>query len=389
MTLSLFGSACFIAMPKSLYLNMIARLLIGFSFGYSYLVCIVHASEIMTQKLRGMVVLSFNFIVLSSILVNESIIISTDHEKHAFGTMQWFGIYGAIFGVLGMIFLPFLTHESPVQLIQRNKENEALSIMIKVRNESTETYTIRNEFNELKTMVEEDKQFSPKIFLDGNERALIMITLLRVGNVLAFNYGLNMIRYMNTNNIFEAEDGVNLSGVLLMTIRMMTAVFTLFTIDNKGRKSHFLISFGGSSVSLILLGFLIFWFNNGIIIAIVQILIEIFGGIGIGSVADVYSSEAFATSKKSASIFVTMSIEFALQALIIALTFSTEITKVYSAFYVIVSGGLLLLITYYLNKKLPETAGMSIRQSRNEFLKSGEIVFSGGNKSPQTQITFH
>jgi MFS family permease len=367
---------------------MFARFLIGFSFGYSYLVCIVHASEIMTQKLRGMIVITFNFMMLSSIVVNESIVISTDHEKHALGTMQWIGIYGAFFGIFGMILLPFFTRESPVQLIQRNKENEALSIMIKVRNESTETYSIRNEFNELKTMVEEDKQFSPKIFLDGNERALIMITLIRVGNVLAFNYGLNMIRHVNTE-IFKDDDGVNLAGTVFMTIRMMSALITIFTIDNKGRKLHFLISFGGSSVSLIFLGFLIFWYNNVNIIAVTQILIEIFGGIGIGSVADVYSSEAFATSKKSASLFVTISIEFAMQALIIALSYNSEITKVYSAFYLIVSGGLLLLITYYLKKKLPETAQMSIRQSRNEFLKTGEIVFSGGNKSPPTQITFH
>lgn len=388
LTLSFLGSACFIAMPKSLYLNVAARLLIGFSFGYSYLVCIVHASEIMTQKLRGMIVATFNFIVLSSILINETFVIATDHEVHALGTMQWIGIYGAIFGVLGIALLPMLTHESPVLLIRRNKDSDALSLMIKVRNENSETYEIRNEFNELKTMVEEDKQFSPKIFLDGNERALIMVALLRLGNVLSFNFGLNMIRMANVSQ-FDGEDNVNFGGTLLMTVRMMAALFTLFTFDTKGRRPYFLISFGGTSFALIIFGFLIYFYNNPIIIAIVQVIIEIFGGIGIGSVADVYSSEAFGTMKKAYSIFVTIAIEFGLQALIIALTFGTELTRTFSAVYPIVSGGVLLLITYYLKEKLPETAKMSIRQTRNEFLKSGEIVFSGGNKSSPSTITFH
>jgi hypothetical protein len=107
-----------------------------------------------------------------------------------------------------------------------------------------------------------------------------------------------------------------------------------------------------------------------------------------GLISDVYSSEAFSTLKKAKSIAFTSIIEMALHIIIITLTFNHKAPSVtYDWIYLLVSGILLLALTIVLKKELPETGKMSIRQSRNEFLKSGEIVFSG-SKMPQQNITF-
>lgn len=379
-------------MSKSLYLIMASRLLIGFTYGYVYVTCIVHASEIMTQTLRGMIVATFNFIVISGIMMTSSHLMSTDIESYqeGFSVMQILGVTMVIFPVMGMIFLPLFTEESPVDLMTKKKYDNALSLMVKVRNQDDVTWSIRNEFQELKTMVEEDQQMSRNIFHDGNERPLVLIILLKVGSFLAFNFGVNIIRLSYLGGIFKDEEGqVDFGGLVLISFRMIFGMVTLFTIDNVGRKRNFEISYAGTGAAFIALGLALYFFNNVYLVVPIQFLIEIFGGIGIGSIADVYTSEAFSTFKKPTSIFLASSIEFALQILAIAMCLGREVNELYSMIFLVVSGGILLIIFNYLRTRLPETAKMSIRQTRNEFLKSGDIVFSGGNQDPSKQISYY
>lgn len=385
------GSIFFIAMPRSLYLLLVARVLIGFGHGYAYLTCIVHASEIVTQKLRGIIVATLNFCILSSILMTGAVSMSLNQEQHGFGTMQSLGITGLVFAVMGFILIPFFTRESPVSLIRQKKYDQAVSLMIQLRCESTETWSIKNEYNELKAMVEEDEQSSNNIFDGNNMRPLMLITLLRVGSVLSFNFGLNMIRLRYTTT-FTSDDGLNAAVIVLMGIRMTAGMVTLFTIDIKGRRPHFLVSYGGSSITLILMGAIVAFndtSNLAWLITLLQILFELFGGLGIGVIADVYSSEAFNVIKKPNSILFTTMVEFILHAIIISTTFNIVSTTTYSWIFLVGSGTLIMIITVFLHKELPETAKMSIRQTRNEFLKSGEVVFGSGSKMSVQNITFN
>lgn len=387
MTFVITGSFMIIAMPKSLYLMLVARVLIGMGHGYAYLTVIVHASEIVTQKQRGLTVAALNFCTISSIMVCGAMTMSLEHQQHGFGAMQWIGILGAIYSVMGFIFIPIFTRESPVSLIRQKKFDQAVSLMIRLRCESTETWNIRNEYNELKAMVEEDEENSARILDDRNPRPLLFITLLKIGSVLSFNFGLNMIRLRHAT-MFSGEDG-SYAVIVLMTVRMIAGMVSLFTVDAKGRRLHFLVGYGGSSALLIIMGIVIafsgdevaFWFGA------LQIIYDLIGGFGMGMIADVYTSEAFNTLKKPKSIQLTTSIEFILQAALVAITFNAISSTKFNWIFMVASGLALLAITVFLHKKLPETAKMSIRQTRNEFLKAGEIVFSG-SKMPAQNITF-
>lgn len=107
-----------------------------------------------------------------------------------------------------------------------------------------------------------------------------------------------------------------------------------------------------------------------------------------GILSDLYSAEAFNTMKKARSICFTSTIEFGLHIAIICATFNVSATTNYDAIFLIASGAIIFALTFVLHKELPETAKMSIRQTRNEFLKQGEIVFSGSNKTTPRGITF-
>lgn len=390
MTFVTFGSLGYIAMPRSLYLLMVARALIGFGHGYAYLVVIIHASEVMTQKLRGMIVATFNLVVISSVMICGAFTMSLDREKHGFGAMQWMGIVGLIYSVMGFVFVPIFTRESPVLLIRQRRYDQAVSLMCQLRHESTETWSIKNEYNELKAMVEEDELTSPDILLDRNIRPLLLITLLKIGSVLGFNFGLNMIR-LKYATMFESEDGTNYAVMLWMSVRMVSAMFSLFTIDVKGRKAFFIVSYGGSSAILVVMGIVTAIHskaNLSWLMGLLHICFEIVSGFGIGMISEVYSSEAFGTIKKPKSIMFTTGVEFLLHAVLVAATFkAVSTTSNFDWIFMAGSGFLILGITVFLHKELPETAKMSIRQTRTEFLKSGEIVFSG-SKMPAQNITF-
>lgn len=390
MTFAFFGSFCVIAMPRSLYLMMVARVLIGFAHGYAYLTVIVHGSEIMTQKLRGMMVSVLNFLIISSMMIVGTLTMSLSHEKHGFGAMQWMGIIGMIYSVMGIAFTIFLTEESPVQLMRQKKYDQAMALMVKVRNETSETYSIRNEYNELRTMVEEDEGSTRNILHDRNMRPVLLITLLKIGSVLSFNFGVNMVRLRYVDKFIDEEENTNSAAMVFLIIRMMTAMVTMFVIDAKGRRPFFMISFVGSSICLMVMGVIVAFDSNAgdsWFMLIAQCAMEIVSGFGIVAISDVYASEAFSTMKKANSIAFTTGVEFLLHAVIIILTFNVISTTNFNWIFLVGSGVLVLTIAVFLHKKLPETAKMSIRQSRNEFLKSGEIVFSG-SKIPSQNITF-
>lgn len=360
--------------------------MIGFAHGYAYLTALIHASEIVHQKIRGMVVSAFQLCIICSAIISSTF--STSMGQEGLSPFQIIGIVGVIYTILGIIFAIFMTRESPVQLMQQKRFDQALSIMVKVRNESSETWSIKNEYNELKAMLEEDSETSDNIFSEGNFRPLMLITLLKVAFVLSFNYGLNMIR-LRYSSAFITIEGYNFTALAWLTIRLFAFIFTLFSIELKGRKFHFMISHIGTSLLLIILGIATFILPNiSIAYEVIQILFEIVAGLGMGVLSDVYSSEAFNTIKKARSIFVATSIEFVLHIAIIFATFNVTPSALYDGIFFIASGAIFGALTYILRKELPETAKMSIRQTRNEFLKQGEIVFSGSNKQTPRSITF-
>lgn len=377
-----------IVLPNNYYIVLVTRIMIGFAHGYSYLTIIIHASEIMHQKLRGMIIAALQVCILSSMIVTSSF--ATTMVEESLDAFQYVGIIGLIYCVMGIAFTLIFTRESPVKLMREKKFDEAMKIMIQVRNETSETWSIRNEYNELKKMVEEDDETSKNIFENGNTRPLGLITLLKIAFVISFNYGLNYIRLKYTTSFITLE-GYNFAPLTFLTVRILVLCFTMFSIEFNGRKIHFLISHAATAVLLIAFAVVVFVQPSNFTFGYetIQFLLEVAGGIGIGVVSDVYSSEAFNTVKKARSLCFVTSIEFILHGVIIFTTYKVEASSTFDGIYVLASGVVVMAITYLLNKTLPETAKMSIRQTRNEFLQRGEIVFGGSNKMEPQGITFH
>lgn len=281
--------------------------------------------------------------------------------------------------LFAIILLPIFYIESPVNLIKNGNTNDAVLSMMKLRNESSETWDIKNDLEEIKLMIDEDTKLTSKsIISDGNLRPLLLVTLSSLIYFLSFNYPLNYIRlYFLQDYRFNGK-----SGIYFLIIRLTIGLIFIILFDKIQRKTIQLITAIGCGSILIIFG-IIYSINDNITLWIrltFFLIYEIIASIGIGSIPDVLTSEAYPIQKKIQSItFTTIFINF-LNILTFLLTFNINLNLNFILSILFSFGIVIILIGLFLYKNLPETRLMSLRQSRAEFRKVGDTLYSGNNK---------
>ncbi|KFB52408.1 AGAP010943-PA-like protein [Anopheles sinensis] len=382
MSFVVVGSVVVIAVPHSVIAIAFARSLMGLAHGMAYLVVLIHGGEIVIKELRGMIMGAVSYCVVTGVLLG-GVLISVRYD--VIDQYRFIGIIGLVYMLLAVFLNQMLCYESPVFLVQRNLDGEAIRSMMKLRNESTETWQIRNELTEIKTMLSEDETTSRSIWSDGNFRPLVLLALTKVASVLSFNFAVNMVKVNVVDHMVEIEDSeVSLSVTILMSIRLVVGMVAMFTIDVLGRRALQLVSIVSTAFILIAIG--IAYLAADSIPHDVGMAIffacEVGASLGLTLVPDVLCSEAFNTKKKVCSIATVQILEHVLHILIFAITFKWNFTvdDRYGA-TLLAAGVPLLPIAYVLYQKLPETSKMSIRQARIEFYKRDGIVFGGSKNS--------
>jgi Sugar (and other) transporter len=276
---------------------------------------------------------------------------------------RFLGLFSSVFCLLAIAITTIFYKESPVTLIKKGKEDDALKIMLILRGKAEETQEITESLDEIKAMLAEEKQIGAGIFREGNIRPLVVILLLKFAFVLTYNYSLKYIHLTLTQN-----SKFNYNFVLNL-IHTFTVVFVLFTID-KGRRIHFNLSGFGTSLILIVFGALraSTFKDSNFIIFIMFVGFEFLSGLGIGLTAVTYSTEAFYTLKKPGSIAFTGIFESCLQILFVIWAENVIYSNAFDVVLLLFSGIILGLISAFLFTKLPETSNISIRKARNKFI---------------------
>ncbi|GAB0088059.1 uncharacterized protein DMENIID0001_024390 [Sergentomyia squamirostris] len=376
--LSVISNAPLIGFPNESIVIILCRILAGISHGFIYITVIIHASENAVKEVRGMIIGSIHLCIIISVFTT-TILMGIGQEEHddSFEPNMIIGIIGTVYSLMAIPMIPFLTYESVVFLIERQRYSEAIRNMIKLRNESVETWEIKNDYDEMKLMVVEDVRTSKSIFKDGNLRPLLLMILVKFLFILSFNYGLNMVKFLSVDDVLMGH----WSSSWLFGIRMTVATFAIFFYDIFGRRIILAVSAGGTAISLLVYGFL----NLGVQGSYVGVIAsEIFLGIGLGSVSDIFLSEAFSTRKKTLSMMVASICEYSVQITLI-LSLLNIPTRSYEDAFVFTTGGLMIVITIFLYLQLPETRFMSLRQTRDEFRLVGNATYS--RQQPPQGIT--
>ena len=268
-----------------------------------------------------------------------------------------------IIGVIGVIVVPigtllafFYLLESPVYLIKNQREDEALEVLIRLRNKKKENQEIRDEFNELKQMVDEDEQ-NQKKFDSKHMKQFIVIVLLKLSFVATFNLPINFLFISSVGTDFY--NGVLRMGVCLVTMFFVDINKKQILIASAGLSGIVLFSSVSSFVSTDK-------YNDSLAAVVIALMFQLFTGLGIGSLADIYSTEAFNTNKKPQCIAFATSIEYIVQIILVYCTFSYKISP-----YVILVPSFLMLIgtSFVVWYFIPDTKHMSLREARNKFFK--------------------
>ena len=355
------GAILLITLPDNRYAVIFGRFFSGIGHGLAYTAVLQHLADNSINHRRGLHGATIYLFMFSGIIIGNVSLPSMD-------TTRFVGVVSASITLFSLLLTLVLYKESIVTLIEKGHDEEAINVMVRLRSESNDTREIRNDFVEMKAMVMEDAIKNTKIFKEGNLTPLIQIVLLRIAFVMSFNLPLNTIRLSMIHNLSSAENSSY--RLLIAAVYTIVGLVVLFTIDN-GRRPHFLTSAGGASLLLIIQGVLFAFVDdiyNSISLALL-IIYQIFCGIGLGLTSDVYSSEAFRSIKRPASIAFTSILENVLQIMFVILNEHLKRTTISDIIVLLVCGSVIGLITTYFYFTLPETNNMSIRQTRDKFLK--------------------
>ena len=361
-----FGAILMISIPQSFYAIFFARFVAGIGHGLAYVAVVQHFGEICDRQMRGRLGTSLHLFILKGGIISGSLVIRFFSAQSRMDPNRFLGIFSLCLSCIAMLMTLVFFKESIVTLVQQKKENEAVEMLVLLRGQSKETPEITAEVNEIKMMLAEDKHKSSDIFSDGNLKPLLIVTLLRIAFVLSFNYGLKYIHVVMTH---KSKSGTDYTFILNL-IHTFVVVFVMFTIDNGLRRNYFMVSAVGTSLILIVFGCLraSMYADLDLLVFIMFVCFEFFSAIGLGLTAHIYSTEAFATPKKSASIAFSSIIEHICQIAFLIWVDNQIYSNSFDIILLIFSGSVLGAITIYLFLYLPETRSLSICETKNKFL---------------------
>lgn len=353
-----------ITIPQFYFTVFYARIIAGVGHGLAYVVLIQHFGETTEPSQRGRIGTSIHLFLLKGGIISGTAVITFFSAEGRMDINRVLGGCSLFLSLCACLMTIVFFQESPLNLIQRGKEDEALQTLIFLRREQNETPKILESFEELKSMHAEDKLRTAGIFSEGNGKPLIVVILLRLMFVLTYNYGIKFIHVTITKNSKARIDYT----FILNLVHTFTVVFVLFTID-KGRRKHFLISAIGTSTVLILFGSLrAANLLNDFLVFIMFVSFEFVSAVGIGLLSHIYSTEAFSTMKKPGSVAFTSCLEYCLQIMFVVWVENVVYSEIFDAILLLSSGIIIIIATIYLFFNLPETKNLSLRQTRNLFL---------------------
>lgn len=361
----------------------VGRLISGLGHGIAYVATITHGAENVIKEMRGRLISSIHFIVYSSVFTLSLVMMYSYPFPGGIRTEQMVGILAICFSLMGIAFTPCMTYESVTQLLYWNNERQALENMIKLRNESIITWNISNDLQEMKLMVAEDREKSRNITKDSNLRPLLLMLTVSVVTALSSNLILNTNLIEVTSKSFMGSrepinetdpNSTSIAAVILVTFRYASGIVMILFGDSFSRKKFLRLSAGLSALSLLLTHILSRYtleYTNGVnwIPGVFAIAFQLFVGAGVEPMQHVLVSEAFSTAKKYWSIAFIAVTDSLIQIVIIGLSFID--VGLFVTIFIYCSILLIASMTVILHMQLPESRGISLRQARDEFTKTG------------------
>lgn len=300
-----FVGSFIMAVAPTVEILILGRLLDGIGIGFASVVGPLYISEMAPAKIRGSLVTLNNVAITGGILVsyitNQLIASMAFDAGLSWRIMLGLGMLPAVVLFGGIIFMP----ESPRWLVEKDREQEARSILSRVRNGT-------NIDAEMKDIMQMSKREQGS-FRDLLQPWLRPVLIVGLGLAMLQQVsGINAVVYY-APTILESSgysDIASLFGTIgIGSINVLLTVAALFLVDRVGRRPLLLFGLVGMCISVtVLAGAYMVPSMGGIIgpITVVSLMLFVgFHAVSLGSVVWLVISEIFPLNVRGAAMGVT------------------------------------------------------------------------------------
>ncbi len=355
-----FVSAIGSASAHTLIYFVTARILGGLAVGVASILSPMYIAELAPAKYRGLLVSLNQLAIVIGILVaffTNYLLVDT-----GINNWRWMLLVMAAPAVL-LFFSLFLVPESPRWLVARQRNKEALGVLIKTSGEAIAHAELQEIEETLK--IHQESVFSdllaPKI------RPLIFIGIILA--VFQQITGINTIMYYAPKIFANVGDSNNSALLQTIAIGCTNVIFTLVAmalIDRFGRK--LLIMIGSFGMMSMLLGLSVLYFlkqTSGIMVLVFILGYIAFFGSSLGPAVWVVIAELFPNRLRSKGMAVAI-VALWISCTLVAITFPVMLEKLSGGITFLIFAVICLANLLYVWKYVPETKEKTLEELEHE-----------------------
>ncbi|XP_053675016.1 solute carrier family 2, facilitated glucose transporter member 5-like [Anopheles nili] len=372
----IINGAFFTAMPTYYAATVATRIIAGFGHGICHVVSIIYVGEIASRNYRGKLVAILVssiiggialFTVLSMVTTNPVFIVEPNmHANRAVG------IVILSLSVLALVPAWFLVVESPLYLLTTSgNETEARSNLIKLRGMSMETPSIMDEFEDMKTLASESESLSPFFLTQGNFPPFQLVLLVKLANLLFFNYSMNAAKMLLMSQMFTLTLFThNWAPPLLMLSKFAGSVFAILIIDILPRRFMYGISSTFTGTFMLALGIILATYDSveTYIAPFLYITAEVFNTFGMLPVSEIMLSEAFPPKKRALSVSSILICEYVGHMVVYIIYFNVPSTLTNTYIKTLVFAGVILLKCVIAVLTIPDARNTYPREAVHSYM---------------------
>jgi len=358
-----FFSAVGSASAHSLSFFLFSRILGGIAVGVASILSPMYIAELAPAKYRGTLVSLNQLAIVIGILVaffSNYLLVGTGENN-----WRWMLLVMAAPAVL-LFFSLFLVPESPRWLVARNRNAEALKVLVKTSGKELADA-------ELKEIQETLKNQEESIFSDL--LAPKIKPLLFIGIILAVFQqitGINTIMYYAPKifaNVGQSNDSALLQTILIGGTNLIFTLIAMVLIDRFGRK--LLIIIGSTGMMLMLAGLSALFFTNqtsGVLVLVFILGYIAFFAASLGPALWVISAELFPNRLRSKGMSIAI-VSLWIACTIVTIAFPIMLEKLSGGITFLIFALICLANLVYVLKYVPETKGKTLEELEKEFAK--------------------
>ncbi|GAB4334294.1 MAG: D-xylose transporter XylE [Flammeovirgaceae bacterium] len=360
------------AIPESLNEFVFYRIVGGVGVGIASLVAPMYIAEIAPSNQRGELVSYYQLAIVIGILVVffANYFIAGQGDETWLREKGWRWMLGSE-TLPALMFLAFLffVPQSPRWLVQKQKSNEALKVLEKLRSSDI----AKQELKEIEVSIRNEQNIQKASILDKGVPWVISIGVIM--SFLQQVTGINVIMYYGTEifkGMGEGTSGALFQTILVGVINLIFTILAIYTIDKWGRKPLVIVGSLGMGLGIFGLAACIYTQSFGII-ALVSVLTFIGSfAMSMGPVVWVLLSEIFSNKIRGTAMSIAVAAQW-ISNFIVTQTFpmmnNNEALKesFNGSFAFWVYGFFCIVTVLFTLKFVPETKGKSLEEMEQVF----------------------